>query len=187
MRPLLKIDNEYLYIFLHIPKTGGVSLARTIFHNYPKELLLFISHGGEGKFDDRQEIDEYIQAIPKQRRDKTRVIFGHSVYHGIHEHFDREPRYITFLRDPVSRTLSNYNHFMRHYEFFASEKGSPYPAKKADCSFADWWNLSQRNMQLGLVLNFRVDGRPGWDNDLVLKQEHVAEGREILDSRASLT
>jgi len=81
--------------FMHITKTAGGSLksalkasdANVAFH-YPHE------EGFRHGFD-----------YP----DETEIIFGHYRF-GVHEIAGKEPRYACFLREPVERMISHYNH-----------------------------------------------------------------------------
>lgn len=81
--------------FMHITKTAGGSLksalkasdANVAFH-YPHE------EGFRHSFD-----------YP----DETEIVFGHYPF-GVHEIAGKEPRYACFLRDPVERMISHYNH-----------------------------------------------------------------------------
>lgn len=81
--------------FMHITKTAGGSLksalrssdANVAFH-YPQE----------PEFQPRF-------AYP----DGTDIVFGHYRF-GVHEIAGKEPRYACFLRDPVERMISHYNH-----------------------------------------------------------------------------
>lgn len=92
---------EPLWIFLHVPRTGGNTLSEAIGKRFPKEEVLMTSH---------------IRYHPaKVDFSKLRFIFGHATYYGIHEKVpDREPRYFTFLRDPAERQISHYNIKMQY-------------------------------------------------------------------------
>lgn len=84
--------------FLHIPKTGGTTLTRTMNPFYEKDKIL------------RYQTWNYL--LPKWPVDLTNVEFvrGHFGY-GLHRLFGRDNmRYFTMLRNPVERVISQYHH-----------------------------------------------------------------------------
>jgi len=85
-----------LWIFLHVPRTGGNTVSEAFVKMFPKEQILLTSQ---------------IRYHPRKvDYSKIKFIFGHAAYYGIHKKMpDREPRYFTFLRDPASRQVSHYN------------------------------------------------------------------------------
>lgn len=96
--------------FLHMPKTAGTSLVHGLEKGLPEGSLLRLY----GRSKDRAEIRRYVQGLSPSEREKLRVVAGHQVWYGIHRIFnDPEPRYITFLRTPVSRVVSNYYKILR--------------------------------------------------------------------------
>ena len=106
-----------LYIFVHVPKCAGISFRIHIENNFRSEEILKIyckqrieTENGESIFlYNRNDIDNYLKSLTERQRDKIKVIYGHDVYYGIHKYFDKEPRYFTFLRNPVDRAISLYN------------------------------------------------------------------------------
>jgi hypothetical protein len=83
--------------FVHIPKTAGTTLHKILFHQYPR---VFIHHDTDGPPDSA--------LAERVRNANPQVIMGHFSV-GIHAHIP-EIRYITCLRDPVSRITSHYQH-----------------------------------------------------------------------------
>lgn len=96
-------------IFLHLPKTAGTSLVRSVRDSLgPGEFLDL--YGGRRTSD---EIARQIDAMSRDAKDRVRFVAGHQVWVGVHEHLEREARYVTFLRHPVVRVLSWYNQVVR--------------------------------------------------------------------------
>lgn len=85
-----------LIIFMHIPKTGGLTLRNIIDQQYTKgEIFKFSRNGGK--------------EIPTNRMDftKIRCLYGHNRF-GIHEQIAVPTTYITMLRNPINRVISTY-------------------------------------------------------------------------------
>ena len=100
-----------LLIFLHIPKTAGSSLVKGLSQNFKTEEVLLLY--GIKKTSDL--ISSKIASFDKDKRDSIKLVAGHQVWFGIHNYFpNHRPRYITFLRDPVSRVISNYYKILRN-------------------------------------------------------------------------
>lgn len=114
-----------LWIFLHIPKTGGTTFHGHCYHHlkWDEEFVHFGPWGdnyrklkNRKKFEDRE----------MQDRQKAIVLSGHKTYYGLHEFVpERDARYVTFLRDPAARCVSFYN-------FQASNKN--------EMSFEEWYS-----------------------------------------------
>jgi hypothetical protein len=94
-------------VFLHIPKTGGTTLAGILRREY----------GSSGV----REL--YETPLPSQEELSgaglvdARVIIGH-LYFGVHRRLPGPTSYITMLRNPVDRVLSHYRYVRRspgHY------------------------------------------------------------------------
>lgn len=102
----MQSKKDYLYIFVHIPKTGGTTLVKTISKNLKKENVLNISS---------EKIYNEVRNIPRYRREKIKFIHGHFVKFGIHKYFKRPYRYITIFRNPQTRIVSIYNYFKTLY------------------------------------------------------------------------
>lgn len=83
--------------FLHIPKTGG----RTLYHYLSKQFPL----NNQLHFHTWKEL---LNNNP-QNFENVELITGHFGY-GIYHILPKKPDYITFLRNPVDRTISFYHH-----------------------------------------------------------------------------
>jgi hypothetical protein len=94
-------------IFLHIPKTGGVTLTNVFRWKYkPSEIVRLITLQAPNQ---RLTQTEEIQQIPLGRLRDVRAVMGH-VYYGIHERIPKECEYVTILREPIARVISMYRY-----------------------------------------------------------------------------
>ena len=125
-------NKDHLYIFVHLHKTGGTTLNRHIIRNYKKEEILILSFDklGIGPFNNKvpeivKAAKNYVSRMPKAQKAKIKVIIGHFVPYGVHKYFDKTPRYITIIRDPIKRAFSLYNYFRtQHSNEYKKKKGS---------------------------------------------------------------
>lgn len=114
-----------LYIFLHLHKTAGNSLKRslfafavrnnlTLFHTCHtsksqfSSLWIFNSHKIPGSLDCNLDV---VHDLSPRSRAAINIIVGHQI-HGAHTLFRPRPvRYFTFVRHPVFRKTSHFYHF----------------------------------------------------------------------------
>ena len=94
------------YYFLHIPKAAGTTFCFSVLP----------------KFFDYTEIcpaHDYPEVLPMPPAElsKFRLFRGH-FYYFFHRLLPVKPTYLTFLRDPVERTLSLYDHIYRDTRHF---------------------------------------------------------------------
>lgn len=91
-------------VFIHIPKTGGMTLYSMIRDIYkPSELH---------KINPAMESIEKYKHLSQDCRDKLKVIYGHMDYR-IHELLPPNSRYVTLMRNPVERVISHYHYVRR--------------------------------------------------------------------------
>jgi hypothetical protein len=95
-------------IFLHIPKSGGVTLRRALNAKHGSDLL---SVGT--LYEERETPLETLAEVPLSTRRGARVVVGHLSY-GAHEYIPQPCEYITFLREPVARVVSYYHYLLDH-------------------------------------------------------------------------
>jgi len=93
---------EQPVIFFHIHKTGGQTLAGVLHRQYPRGTVLDL-------WLQRPETIDAFLALPEAERAKLRALTGHMPF-GFHRYFPQGARYVTILRDPVKRFLSEYRH-----------------------------------------------------------------------------
>jgi hypothetical protein len=117
--------DEYIYIFLHIPRTGGTTLKWHIERNFSEEERLPLYTDALNVLNNRKKsykpadyrelVDRYVSEIPRKRKDKIKIVYGHYSIYGLHKKFDKKVRYITFLRKPEDRIISFYNYLYHEY------------------------------------------------------------------------
>ncbi|MEH7237276.1 sulfotransferase family 2 domain-containing protein [Bacillus sp. JJ1562] len=81
-----------LLIFSHIPKTAGSTMRQILKKQYEKKKII--------PFRKIEELDE-------QQLAQAEAVYGH-IRFGAHKYFSQPFTYITMLRDPVERIISNY-------------------------------------------------------------------------------
>jgi hypothetical protein len=101
----VRAEAEPLVIFLHVPKTGGMTFNLVLERNYPGLQTLITGAS------DRHALRVDLGAWPEERMRGLRCVRGHLEY-GVHERFPKPSRYITLLRDPVDRAVSHYRHVL---------------------------------------------------------------------------
>jgi len=103
MTPQLKTydltDHDQLY-FLHIPKTAGISFK-----------TLLASHFEPDRVFPSYFIDDVVVTSPEKLAN-YQLLAGHFLY-SFHLLLPRMPLYLTLLRDPIERSLSQYAHVKR--------------------------------------------------------------------------
>ena len=109
MTPHTVPDDDFLYVFMHLPKTGGTTvnahLARTL--GFDDRFAHLGPWGNSARAETGMpQPDEW----PTKKRQRLRVISGHRVHATTHWLVEgREARYFTFLRDPPGLAVSQYN------------------------------------------------------------------------------
>jgi hypothetical protein len=101
----MAMSGDAPFLFLHIPRTAGTTLNRLLARHFPPETLLSLYS--------REEFSRYA-TIDADHLARLRLIQGH-VLLGDYERFtfyDAPVRAFTFLREPVSRVISEY-YFLR--------------------------------------------------------------------------
>lgn len=115
----MALSEEFLYIFLHIPRCAGTTLLYHIENNFKKEEIIgYYSHDK----DPIKTLRKRITSLSDEQKEKVKVIYGHWVPYGFHEFFEKKPRYFTFMRNPVDQTISSYNFFVTQYHYELQRK-----------------------------------------------------------------
>ena len=97
-----------LIIFQHIPKTAGTTLRYIIQYQFPPSAICEL-YGSSGS--PAQRIEK-LQHLLKSRSGKIKIVNTH-VGFGLHNYVQQPCSYITFLREPVKRTVSMYYYFQK--------------------------------------------------------------------------
>jgi hypothetical protein len=104
-------------IFIHIPKTGGMSFAALLRDQFRFLDICDVYHGD----------------VHKLQHSRARAILGHISRRDL-EHFRRQGKIVTVLRNPIERVLSLYNYWrsLSDEEVDAQKATGPLLAKRMD-------------------------------------------------------
>ncbi|WP_264739378.1 sulfotransferase family 2 domain-containing protein [Cytobacillus firmus] len=95
MKNVIPAEDRIL-IFMHIPKTGGMTLKRIIKRQYPDiKILKDITDGKTSEF----------KKIVSEK--EIQFVFGHLSF-GLHMHTNKPCTYVTMMREPIDRVISMY-------------------------------------------------------------------------------
>lgn len=84
-----------------MPKAGGTTFNDVLKRQYNKDSIYEIDG-----YDQDASFDKLIN-LPDSEKEKINCVIGHQRY-GAHSHMTKKFEYITILRDPVQRVLSDY-------------------------------------------------------------------------------
>lgn len=109
-------------IFLHIPKTGGLTLHDILYRQYSKEETYSCWN-----INDIHLID----TLPPVEKEKIRIIKGH-IRLEIAQKVPQKMFFFTLLREPISRTISHYFYLSQFEEhsFYKEMKEKNYSLKE---------------------------------------------------------
>jgi hypothetical protein len=99
------MSKQKIVIFMHIPKTAGTTLGTIIEQNYSPFNIQKTYSANDAPF-------AYIKEISTKKKRHLEVVSGHFAF-GVHELLPKEPIYITVLRKPIERTISEFYHINR--------------------------------------------------------------------------
>jgi hypothetical protein len=105
MNQKLSLEKDKTVIFLHIPKTGGLTLSKIASKNYNESSILSI----DGRYV-QESVDEFKQ-LPDEKKRQIKFLEGHASF-GLHEYLPQAATYITILREPVNRVISAYYYML---------------------------------------------------------------------------
>jgi Sulfotransferase family len=96
-------DNEKVHIFLHVQKSAGTSVCAALNSLYRRCEIALIYPGVPWI-----SLADFPK-IPLHQRQGFKFLAGH-IYFGIHEYLEKPSRYVTVLRNPIDRLISNFWH-----------------------------------------------------------------------------
>jgi len=97
-------EKNKVLLFLHIAKTAGTSFRKYV-----------DTHFNKNEFKELYDSDVILQFMLSEKKEEINALFGHfSFKHRLDTYIlPRQSKYITFLRNPVERVVSQFFHFKR--------------------------------------------------------------------------
>lgn len=92
-------SEDTAHIFLHIPKTAGLTLNTVLEQAYAGERTFSI-YGPKW----RRSVGLF-RSFPQSARDSFKLVYGHQMF-GLHRDFTKPTIYFSMLREPVARLVS---------------------------------------------------------------------------------
>lgn len=160
-------------IFLHIHKTGGLSLRNLILRSCRGQKYMD-TRLGEVTSAEWNRYLRNLRELPPQKLAEYRLFFGHMPF-GLHTVLPEEIRYVTFLRDPVKRMTSYFR--MLHRDGWMASPSTIDPARPD-------WNLRGHPSLLRTLDNGQTRLLAATDLDLPFGQcteEHLQTAQNNLD------
>lgn len=122
-----------LYLFPHIPKTGGAALVQNVERFLPRGKCLRLNYTHKQYYHDprtgklhfyetEEDFKNLIQSLSVAEKSELEFLSGHDLSFGLHEEFLQEARYFTFTREPIARTISLYNYQRYQHDFLKRMK-----------------------------------------------------------------
>ena len=107
-------------IYIHVPKCGGSSFGAALrLRHFMSQAVIDLHPGDPALPAERRLLTDYARRRTQLRQlvhQKTRMISGHVQYDPqLHDGAARDYRFVTLLRDPVSRFVSHYNYLQRRH------------------------------------------------------------------------
>lgn len=106
--PSLRPKRLKKLLFLHVPKTAGTSLNFFLFRQYFRGEFLFMY----SEYARYWNTDGNFAKQFRTHQDQIHGVSGHFSY-GFHQLLGTPSTYLTFLRDPVDRVISQFDHYAR--------------------------------------------------------------------------
>jgi len=179
--------SNIIYIYLHIPKCAGTTIRNNLMSAFESDEVINLYRDRYMPFhiSGYDEAKKHLTSLSSEQKNRIKLIFGHFVYYGIHELFDRECRYITFLRHPLDRTISHYNWARTLFARgnVSEENVNIVFSQDTDLSFKTWFekreteNISRDNYISGYLLDFLSGNRLGLDN---FTEEDLKKAKDAL-------
>jgi hypothetical protein len=147
-------SQDELFLFVHMPKTGGQSL-RSFFRKHfvqPHRFIHLVSPDTENAHFGCLSSD--FAQRPLEERMQATVILGHVINKDIHKLVPgKVPRHILFLREPAETLVSFYN-----YEMKLRRQNKQQPL----IPFEEWYDISKRDnmMTRWLLTRFMLEPHP---------------------------
>ncbi len=93
-------------LFMHIPKTAGTAFRESIASNFLLSEIAYLYPGPPGF------LVNDLRALPLEQRRAFRIVIGHYQF-GMHEALPQQGEYITIVREPGARVLSQYRYLQQ--------------------------------------------------------------------------
>jgi len=112
-------------LFMHIPKAAGTTLRSILDLQYGRENVITFYN------QPNVQLLENLDYLLMAGRHDYKALVGHFNF-GVHENLSRPSRYITFMREPVSRAISSYYENLKtNLSNFCRENGTPWTLDEA--------------------------------------------------------
>lgn len=123
---------DKIFIQIHIPRTAGTAFQNHIGSAYDKTDDRWLRHyhwtEGFSPFNYNFNDIPLLRHRTKDQQKHLKFITGHSTFSNAHRwlKISRDPLYITFVRDPLKRILSSFNH--RHSRHMLTQDPASFSA-----------------------------------------------------------
>jgi hypothetical protein len=148
-------------IFLHVPKSAGVSLHMVMNRQYPRSTIY-----GTDPHHQKASLEEF-KRLPVERRQSIRVLRGHIGF-GVHRYLPQPSTYITLLRDPVDRVISHYYYIRQVLASGMTFATRPWLHETLQMDLADYVRYGTSTDLRNGQVKFISGVLEGWDTDLDL-------------------
>lgn len=150
-------------IFIHIQKTGGITLQRILRRQLGPSLLVRAL-----QFKDSKKISNSLESAMNVKQHNDRFFIAHCCF-GAHRHLPQPFTYMTMLRQPVARIISLY--------FYSKENPTAYYHRHALDKSLEEFALETQLMELD---NGQVRFLAGDDDDLFINRTPIGACTDTL-------